>query len=126
MSKAKKTKSSPPNVYVPDILLDAIAARLEDPEAETMYPALWACMMPRWDDKTLTRQSARLTIKAEGAHWIISIDMPTEVMTGRVATASLTTALVDFNLAIHEKRIAWSPSWAKTKKKLPTVDEILQ
>jgi hypothetical protein len=83
-------------------------------------------MMPKFDDKTLTRQAARLTIKAEGAHWIVAIDMPTEIIQGRIASASLTTALADFNLAIHEKRIAWTPGWTKNKKKLPTIDEVIQ
>ena len=126
MSRKKPNGKPNSSVYVPDILKDAISARLDDPEAAMALPSLLPCMMPMWDGNTLTRQAAKLTIQAEGAHWRVTLDMPTEVIQGRIAATSLTTALQELNLAIHEKRIAWSPGWQRNKKKLPTVDELIQ
>jgi len=126
MSKKKPNGKPHSSVYVPDILKDAIAARLDDPEAEMALPSLFPCMMPQYDASTMTRQAGKITIQAEGAHWRVQLDLPTEVLTGRIAASSLVTALQELNLAIHEKRIAWSPGWQRQKKKLPTVDELIQ
>lgn len=113
-------------MVVPDILKDAILARLDDQEGLMTLPALMSVLLPVYEGSTLKRQAGKLTITPEGAHWRVTIDCPSEVISARIACASLVNLFSDVNLALGERRVAWAPGWQKNKKKLPTVDDIIQ
>lgn len=82
--------------------------------------------MPIYDGSALTRQPGKLTITPEGAHWRISVDCPTEVLTCRIAVPSLWECLEAVERVLVAGHVTWSPGWTRTKKKLPVLDELIQ
>lgn len=123
MSKSKKEK---PKAQIASFLKDAVNARLDDQDSLEALPALMECLLPVYDGKELVRQPGRMTIRPEGPCWLITLDCPTEVLQARFSAASLVNAFLDLNSAINDGHLVWLPGWSKTKKKLPTIDELIQ
>lgn len=123
MSKSKKEK---PKAVVASFLKDAVNARMDDQHSLETLPALMEVLLPVYDGKTLIRQPGRLTIKPEGPRWIITVDCPTEVLQCRFTTNVLAFALRDINEGIADGHVLWLPGYSKSKKPLPTIDEIIQ
>lgn len=123
MSKSKKEKPKP---FVPEFLRDAVNARMDDQEAMLALPQLLDALLPVYEGSALIRQAGKLTIKPEGAHWIVQVDCPTEVLVGRIVCSTLGECLSSLNAAIGNRTVVWSPGWSKSKKALPTVDELIK
>lgn len=123
MSKSKKEA---PKALVASFLKDAVNARMDDQHSLETLPALMEVLLPKYDGKTLLRQPGKLTIRAEGPRWIIQVDCPTEVVQCRYTTNVLAFALRDIDEAIANDHVLWLPGYSKQKKKLPTVDDIVQ
>lgn len=123
MSKSKKPKSVP---FIPDVLKDAILARIDDDEGKMALPVLYECLIPRYEGIELKRQAGKLTIQVEGAHWRITLDCPGERITTRIACPSLVTCLQELNEKLGNGGVVWSPGYERNKKALPTVDALIQ
>jgi len=123
---ASKKKKDAPKVQVASFLKDAVTARLDDPEGLASFPTLMEALLPVYDGSTLIRQGGRLTIKPEGAHWLLTLDMPTEVLSARFCTDSLVRGLEAVEEALRSGKVVFSPGYQKNKKKLPTIDELIQ
>lgn len=123
MSAKKKPKVQP---FVPEILRDAILARIDDQEGAMALPVLYGCLVPVYEGNDLKRQPGKLTIVVEGAHWRITLDCPGEKITTRIACPSLVTCLQELNEKLSSGHVVWSPAYERNKKALPTVDSIIQ
>jgi len=123
MSKPKKPKPVP---FVPDILRDAILARIDDQEGMMKLPVLYGVLVPVYEGLELKRQPGKLTIQVEGAHWRLTLDCPGEKITCRIATDSLVTCLEVLNERLANRLVTWAPGYERNKKALPTVDAIIQ
>jgi len=121
MAKAKK-----PTVAPATFLADAVAARLDDSSGRQAFPVLSECLTPVYVDKKLVRQAGKLTISAEGAHWRVRLDCPTEVLTTTMAATSLVDILEALEGQLASGRAVWSPGWSRNKNRLPTVDDVVQ
>lgn len=123
MSKPKKAKPQP---FVPEILRDAILARIDDEEGMTSLPVLYGCLVPVYEGLELKRQPGKLTIAVEGAHWRLTLDCPGERITCRIACDSLLQCLVQLNERLASRLVTWAPAYDRNKKALPTVDDLIK
>jgi len=121
MSKSKK-----PAIHVSKFLRDAVAARLDDEAATMKFPILCECLLPVFDGPCLIRQPGKLTIYAEGAHWRLKLDCPTEGLALSYACPSIVECIEALEGHLASGNAIWSPGWKKSKSKLPTVDDIIQ
>jgi hypothetical protein len=123
MSKSKKPKKDDGiGVQVPDVLKDAITARLDDAGARMKYPLLTSVLMPAYDDGALVYQAGKLTIQVEGAHWRLKLESPTARLQLILASSELISCLEDLEAYLGTGRANWQPGWEKNKKPLPKVD----
>jgi len=124
MATKKKDKDKP-KVAVASYLKDAVTARLDDEEGLKAFPALMECLLPQYDDGALVRQAGKLTVRVEGAHWLVQLDCPTEKVTGRIHCSSLAEVLGQMDKAIADGREIFTPQYERNKK-LPTIDPVIQ
>ena len=120
MAKAKK-----PAIFTAKFLRDAVNARLSDPVGFERFPTLMECLMPVFEGGKLVRSPGRLTIFAEGAHWRVKLDCPTEILSTTMATASLVEVLEALEQYLASGAAVWSPGWKKNKTALPTIDDVI-
>lgn len=113
-------------VFVPPFLRDAALARLDDSIARKDYPTLYACLTAVYDGPTLIRQAGKLTVRPVGAHWEVSIECPGERLVARIVLLTLIGLLENVELALSSGSLQWSPGWSKDKKRLPSVDDLVQ
>ncbi len=121
MAKQKKKQ-----VHMIGLLKDAALARIDDQPSREKLPTLMEVMLPVFDGSTLIRQGGKISIVPEGAHWRITLDCPTEVLTCRFVTNQLWQALTDAEEMLSKGIAVWSPGWSRNKKKLPTIDDLIQ
>ena len=126
MSKSKKPKTDAPKVHVPAFLKDAALARLDDQKALAELPTLCECLLPVYEGTTLIRQAGRISISVEGAHWKVSLDCPSERLATTFAAESLADCLASLEAALKAGHVVWRPGYNKSKKPLPTIDELIQ
>jgi len=121
-SKKKKTDKEAPQAIVPDVLKNAVLARLTDEEGSLTLPVLFECLVPQYEGSVLTRPGGKLSVSVEGVYWRIQLDLPYERLTARIYSASLATVLSDLNAYLGGKPI-FAPMYDRNKKKLPRLDD---
>ncbi len=126
MSKKKKEPENKPVAIVPDVLKNAVLARMTDEEAQIALPVLYGCMVPQYDGQTLTRPAAKLSITVEGVYWRVQLDLPYERLTVRMFAASLCTLLQDLNSHLPTKECVFAPMFERNKKPLPRLDKPIE
>lgn len=122
MAKTKPKVS----VHVPAFLKDAVNARLDDQKGKEGYPTLFALLAPVYDGKVLTYQPGKMTLRIEGANYVVVLDSPTAVLQTRVCLPSLDGLLDALERHLASGNAVWMPGWKKGGKPLPTVDGELQ
>ena len=120
MGKAKK-----PAIFTAKFLRDAVNARLSDTVGVERYPVLMECLLPVFEGNKLVRSAGRVTIAAEGAHWRVKLDCPTEILSTTMAAASLAEIMDALELYLSSGAAVWSPGWKKSKNQLPTIDDVI-
>jgi len=118
-------KSKKPLVMTAKFLRDAVGARLDDAGGLEMYPILMECLMPCFEAGKLIRSPGRITLTAEGAHWRVKLDCPTEILSTTMAAGTLVDILGALELYLSSGAAVWSPGWKKSKNALPTVDDVI-
>jgi len=121
----KKKDSDKPNIDVPEFLRDAVTARLDDPDTRSRWPRLYDVMVPKFEGTKQTWGGGRLSVRCEGASWIVSIEVAQAQLSSTMHCVSLTTAFDVIERCLEEDTLFWGPSWQKRKKKLPTLDEVV-
>jgi hypothetical protein len=122
MSKKKPPDPKKPGAIVPDVLRNAVLARLADEEGQMTLPVLFSCLVPQYDGMTLLRPAGKLSITVEGCYWRLQLDMPYERLTCRMFGASLSTALSDMNAYLGTGTAVMAPMFERSKKPLPRLD----
>jgi hypothetical protein len=123
MSKSKKPKKDEgTGVQVPDVLKDAILARIDDAGARMKYPLLTSILMPAYEEGALVYQAGKLTVQVEGAHWRVKLESPTARLQLVMASGSLLDILEELESYLGSGRAQWMPGWEKNRKPLPKVD----
>ena len=127
MSKSKKPspKKDDPKAVIPDVLKNAVLARLTDEEGSMTLPVLYECLVPQYEGPILTRPGGKLSITVEGVYWRIQLDLPYERLTARIYCASLASVLSDLNAYLGGKPI-FAPMYDRAKKKLPRLDDPIE
>ena len=127
MSKTKKPKSeNKTQAVVPDVLKNAVLARLHDEEGMLTLPVLYECLVPQHEGAALTRPAGKLTITVEGVYWRVQLDLPYERLTCRMFCGSLASALSDLNAYLGTGKAVFAPMYDRNKKKLPRLDEVVE
>ena len=127
MSKAKKKPDvAAPVAIVPDVLKNAVLARMADEEAQMALPVLYGCLVPQYDGSTLIRPAGKLSITVEGVYWRVQLDMPYERLTVRMFAGSLVTLLQDLNKHLPSKECVFAPMFERNKKPLPRLDKPIE
>lgn len=123
MSKKKKEAVPAAQAIVPDVLKNAVLARLHDEEGQMVLPVLFECLIPQYDGNALTRPGGKLSVSVEGAYWRLQLDMPYERLTVRMFSASLSSALSDLNAYLGSGKAVFAPMFERNKKPLPRLDK---
>ena len=121
-----KSKPKPKPVPIPSILRDAALARLDDEVGRMTLPVLYECLVPTYEATKLLRPAGKLSITVEGAHWRVTLDLPYESLTCRLACSSLAEALSEMNAYLASGKAVFSPGWSKSKRALPTLDATVE
>jgi hypothetical protein len=128
MSKSKKNgtnlESRKPSIPIPDFLRDAIGARLDDPTGREAFPTLYEALAPKYEGATQLTLPGKLTVTVVGASWIAKLDLPTYVLQAQIACASLHDVFPGMEAHLRSGG-GFSPGYAKNKKRLPTIDELI-
>lgn len=126
MSKKKKDEPKKAGAVVPDVLKNAVLARLADEEGQMVLPVLFECLVPQYDGGTLTRPGGKLSMTVEGVYWRIQLDLPYERLTCRMFGTSLASALADLNAYLGTGKAVFAPMFDRNKKKLPTLADVIE
>jgi hypothetical protein len=115
-----------PKVEAASILKSLKFGNPVDKDGRKMYPTLYDLLCPRWQDGVLVRQAGRLTIKADGAAYRVSIECPTEGLQTSVVVDNLPNLLADTEKLVSQGQCHWALTWARQKKNLPTIEALLE
>lgn len=128
MSKDKKKPAvnSDQAAKVPDVLKNAVLARLQDEEGQMTLPVLFECLIPQYEAGKLVRPAGKLSMTVEGTYWRVQLDLPYERLTCRMFGASLASALSDMNAYLGSGKAVFGPMYEKSKKPLPRLDAQIQ
>lgn len=127
MSKPKKPKEEKKSqAIVPDVLKNAVLARLQDEEGQMTLPVLYECLIPQHEGSALTRPGGKLSISVEGVYWRVQLDLPYERLTCRMFGASLATVLSDLNAYLGTGKAVFAPMFDRNKKRLPRLDDPIE
>lgn len=135
MSSKKKTSEkaqeaseseSKPKVRLAKFMASTAILVLKDSNAEENLPNLYDHMAPIYEGHTLMRCAGTIRISVEGGYYRVSLSCPTE----KVETVMVTDSLVGIIDAL-ERYLAmgtqvYKPAWEKTKKALPTIDDLIK
>jgi hypothetical protein len=88
-----------------------------DEEARQKWPTLMDCLLPRYDAQgKMTREAGRLTIKAQGTAWLVSLACPTEEYATSIVVQELGQTFETFEAALAGNGVNWIPDYESVKK----------
>jgi hypothetical protein len=115
-----------PKVQTAKILRDLKFANPADEEAKKAYPNLYEILCPVWREGAMVRQAGRMTLKPDGSAWRVSFECPTEGLQTSMVVEHLGTLWADVEKLLASGKCHWGLTWAKQKKNLPVVDDLIE
>lgn len=115
-----------PRVETAKILQNVKFINPTDKEGIKCYPTIYDLLCPRWKEGTLVRQAGRLTIKADGGAYRVSIECPTEGLQTSLIVDNLPNLFADAEKLLSQGQCHWALTWSKQKKNQPTIEDLIE
>ena len=115
-----------PKVESANILAAVKFTNPVDKDGRKAFPTVYDLLCPRWKEGVLVRQPGRLTIKADGAAYRVSIECPTEGLQTSVVVDNLPNLLADVEKIVSQGQCHWALTWSRQKKNQPTIEDLIE
>lgn len=89
-------------------------------------PNVCELLHPQWSGQVMTRQAARVTMKADSGHYFVTLECPTEGLTTTFTVDTLEHVWEVMEGIVSSGKAVWTPTWKIRKKHSPVVADAIE
>jgi hypothetical protein len=113
-------------VEIDEELHAAMCMEMDDVQLKTTHPLLYRHLMPKFRERKLTCAAGRISISIEGKVYRVSLTMPTYKTSVVVLVEHLGAWMDELERYLAMPTKVYMPMWEKSKKSLPTIDDLIK